>query len=86
MLQIALTLAFMLLIFGALSIGVLMGRKPISGSCGGLNALDGSGKCSLCGGTPEDCDRPSGPDLSDQDLSPLGYDAAERKPSTNHKT
>ncbi|MDY6828832.1 MAG: (Na+)-NQR maturation NqrM [Pseudomonadota bacterium] len=86
MLQLALTLTFMLLIFTALSIGVLMGRKPISGSCGGLNALDGNGKCSLCGGTPDDCDRPAGPDLSDQDLSPLGYEVTERKPSIHRKT
>ena len=28
----------MLLIVGAMSIGVLMGRKPIAGSCGGMGA------------------------------------------------
>ena len=30
----------------AMSIGVLNGRKPISGSCGGLN----NGRCELCSG------------------------------------
>lgn len=38
------------LVFGAviaaMSIGVMAGRRPIKGSCGGLN---GSG-CELCGG------------------------------------
>jgi len=30
----------------AMSIGVMNGRKPISGSCGGLNG----GRCELCSG------------------------------------
>ena len=29
----------------AMAVGVMAGRKPISGSCGGLN---GSGGCELC--------------------------------------
>lgn len=31
----------------AMAVGVMAGRKPISGSCGGLN---GSGSCELCSG------------------------------------
>lgn len=40
----------------AMSVGVLNGRKPISGSCGGLNNLGADGVCELCGGRPEACD------------------------------
>ena len=46
---------FMLAIVAAMAIGVVFGRKPISGSCGGLSALDGS-ECEICGGIPAHCD------------------------------
>jgi hypothetical protein len=43
-----LALSFVLILAAilAMSIGVLNGRKPISGSCGGLN----NGRCELCSG------------------------------------
>ncbi|BBI74733.2 hypothetical protein HAALTHF_40980n [Vreelandella aquamarina] len=34
-----LVFGFMALIMGAMAVGVLMGRKPIAGSCGGLNQI-----------------------------------------------
>ena len=34
------------LVIAAMSIGVMAGRKPIKGSCGGLNG----GGCELCSG------------------------------------
>lgn len=40
------TFAVMLSVIGAMAIGVMNGRKPISGSCGGLNG----GGCELCSG------------------------------------
>lgn len=40
---------------GLMSVGVIMGREPIKGSCGGINALE-QGNCSLCGGDPDKCD------------------------------
>ncbi len=33
-----------------MSEGVIMGRKPVQESCGGLNRIDGMGECELCGG------------------------------------
>ena len=41
-----------------MSVGVLMGRKPITGSCGGVGAALGEKdyKCDLCGGDPKKCD------------------------------
>ncbi|MDJ0701163.1 MAG: hypothetical protein QNJ07_15045 [Woeseiaceae bacterium] len=43
---ILLTFAVMLAVIGGMAIGVMNGRAPISGSCGGLNG----GKCELCSG------------------------------------
>jgi len=41
-----LSFAIILAIVAAMSIGVMNGRKAISGSCGGLN----NGRCELCSG------------------------------------
>lgn len=38
--------AVILVVIGAMAIGVMNGRRPISGSCGGLNG----GGCELCSG------------------------------------
>jgi hypothetical protein len=40
------TFATLLAVIAAMAIGVMNGRKPISGSCGGLNG----GGCELCSG------------------------------------
>ena len=40
------TFLVMLSVIAAMAIGVMNGRKPISGSCGGLNG----GGCELCSG------------------------------------
>ena len=47
---------FMLTVVGAMAIGVLMGRAPISGSCGGMKALGMDMECEICGGNPALCD------------------------------
>lgn len=39
-----------------MSVGVIMGRKPVQGSCGGLNRIQGLGPCELCGGDKNKCD------------------------------
>lgn len=43
-----------LLILAAMSIGVIMGRGAIKGSCGGIQNEDGF--CQTCGKKPETCD------------------------------
>ena len=43
-----------------MSIGVIMGRKPISGSCGGMKALGMEMECEICGGNPSLCDEDGG--------------------------
>ncbi len=41
------SLAILLIVIIAMGVGVLFGRRPISGSCGGLNKAGG---CALCSG------------------------------------
>lgn len=56
MATIVLTLFAVGVIIAAMAIGVIMGRKPLSGSCGGLAAIGIDGKCDICGGNPAKCD------------------------------
>ena len=51
-----LAFVFMLLMTSAMAIGVIMGRKPISGSCGGMKALGMDVECEICGGNPALCE------------------------------
>jgi len=46
----------LVLVITMMSVGVLMGRKPVQGSCGGLNKIDGMGDCEICGGDRKRCD------------------------------
>ncbi|XKE44016.1 (Na+)-NQR maturation NqrM [Halomonas organivorans] len=80
-------LAFMLLIVAAMAVGVILGRKPIEGSCGGLNKLGLKQGCEVCGGKDEVCEEESrkrqgqGSARRRSDESrgaDLGYDATKR--------
>ena len=44
------------LVIAGMAIGVIMGRTPIKGSCGGMGALGIDTACDLCGGDPERCE------------------------------
>lgn len=46
----------MLLVVSLMAIGVIMGRKPIAGSCGGIANLGIEKECSICGGSREKCE------------------------------
>lgn len=50
------TLGIMGLFFVFMSVGLLMGGKPIKGSCGGLANVDGLETCELCDGSPQKCE------------------------------
>ncbi|HSH48118.1 MAG TPA: (Na+)-NQR maturation NqrM [Halomonas sp.] len=77
-------LAFMLVIMAAMAVGVIMGRRPIAGSCGGLNRLGLKEGCEVCGGRDEICEeenrkRGSARRRSDENRGlDLGYDATRR--------
>ena len=51
--EIILGIIILSLAIMAMSIGVIFNRKPLSGSCGGLNQ---SGECFICGGDTNKCD------------------------------
>ena len=53
MMEILLGIIILSLAIIAMSIGVIFNRKPLSGSCGGLNP---NGECSICGGNTNKCD------------------------------
>ncbi len=57
MTEFVLTFFFLIAIVAAMAIGVMRGRPPISGSCGGLNKLGVDGACEICGGNPARCDQ-----------------------------
>lgn len=63
----------MLAVVGLMAVGVMFGRRPIAGSCGGLKNLGIDGECEICGGDPARC-KPSG----DTDLA---FEATARKRS-----
>jgi len=44
------------LVIAAMAVGVIAGRPPIKGSCGGMGALGIDTACDLCGGDPQRCD------------------------------
>lgn len=66
----------MLLVVLGMAVGVLMGRKPIAGSCGGIAALGIEKECSICGGSREKCEEVN----RGQDVvkTKLAYDATKR--------
>lgn len=70
-------LAFMLLVVGAMAVGVMFGRKPIAGSCGGLAAVGIEGKCEICGGDPQLCDAETD-DVTTTERTGEFYDATKR--------
>ena len=44
------------LVIAGMAIGVIMGREPIKGSCGGMGALGVDTTCDICGGDPQRCE------------------------------
>ncbi|MGY4876394.1 (Na+)-NQR maturation NqrM [Vreelandella aquamarina] len=81
-----LALGFMLLVMGAMAVGVILGRKPIAGSCGGLNQIGMKNGCDICGGKDDVCEEEnrkrrgvSERRTSDESRgADLGYDATRR--------
>lgn len=44
------------LVIAGMAVGVILGRQPIKGSCGGMGALGIDTSCDLCGGNPQRCE------------------------------
>jgi hypothetical protein len=56
--MVLVTLLVMLLVVAGMAIGVMFGRKPLTGSCGGVGkALDEEDYvCDICGGDESKCE------------------------------
>lgn len=57
MMQLLLTFAAIASVILLMSVGVLFGRKPVQGSCGGMNTIDGLSECEICGGDTIKCEQ-----------------------------
>lgn len=75
MTTVFLSFALLMCVIIAMSVGVLLGRKPIKGSCGGMSALGMKTSCDICGGKPSSCDREKTASTVTNDL---GYDASAK--------
>ena len=66
----------MLLVVLGMAVGVIFGRKPIAGSCGGIAALGIEKECSICGGNRQKCEEVN----REKDVvkTNLAYDATKR--------
>ncbi|MDC0000339.1 (Na+)-NQR maturation NqrM [Porticoccaceae bacterium] len=82
MTEILLSILMFCVLIAAMAIGVLMGGKPIAGSCGGVGAALGEANynCDICGGDPNKCD-----EQTQSDSSSLGYNAVETPPADTNK-
>ena len=69
----------MLALVAAMAVGVMFGRQPIAGSCGGMKALGMEMECEVCGGDPQMCEK--SPFLKSQaaeSVQPSADDLAQR--------
>ena len=50
------TVLVLCVVMAAMAVGVINGRAPIKGYCGGMGALGMDTACDICGGDPQRCD------------------------------
>ncbi len=77
-LTLVLTIIIIGLLIAGMSIGVILQKKPIKGTCGGLNALGMDTDCEICGGDRSKCDEENDySDVDKKELDELVYDATK---------
>ncbi|HEY9120715.1 MAG TPA: (Na+)-NQR maturation NqrM [Marinobacter sp.] len=75
-----LVLTIVVLLVAGMSVGVIFGRKPISGTCGGIGALGISKSCDICGGNTQKCEEENERLASEgKSAEALTYDASNNK-------
>jgi len=71
-----LTFVGLLIIVAGMAVGVLMGGKPIAGSCGGMTALGMDVACDVCKGDPEVCETEQQKAIKEDKMAEeISYDA-----------
>lgn len=74
-----LVLLIVSVLVAAMSVGVIFGRKPISGTCGGIGALGISQSCDICGGNTQICEEENERVASEGNAAnSLSYDATKK--------
>ncbi len=68
----------------AMSIGVILGRKPITGTCGGLGAAGITGPCEICGGNTSKCEEENGKGADGNPDNNLAYNAMDEDGDRNY--
>jgi hypothetical protein len=68
-------LLLMLLVVAGMAVGVMFGRKPLAGSCGGVGKALGEQEyvCDICGGDESKCEEKQ--DAIRNSTDSLAYDA-----------
>ena len=56
----------MVILVTMMAVGVIWGREPIKGSCGGMKALGLEMECEICGGDVDKCDTASAADTPEE--------------------
>jgi hypothetical protein len=78
MTQFLLAVLVLGVIMAGMAIGVIFGRKPIAGSCGGLASLGLKESCEVCGGNDDACREENERQARAAEGSDLAYDATRK--------
>ena len=80
-----LTLLIFVLLIAGMAVGVIFGRKPIAGSCGGMAALKMDVACDICKGDPEICETEQEKSAlaSSTSTTDMDYDASQQSTTKN---
>ncbi|WP_084646174.1 (Na+)-NQR maturation NqrM [Marinimicrobium agarilyticum] len=81
--MVLVSLLVMLLVVVGMSVGVLFGRQPLKGSCGGVGAALGEKDyvCDLCGNDEQKCKEINEGQQTGLPADDLAYDASEKSAS-----
>ncbi|TXS92993.1 (Na+)-NQR maturation NqrM [Parahaliea maris] len=66
-------------VIAAMAVGVMAGRAPIKGSCGGIGATGIDQSCTICGGDPQRCEEETRGGEASEPPRPQFYDASEKR-------
>lgn len=74
----------MLLVVAGMAVGVMAGRKPIAGSCGGIANLGLDKVCGICGNDFTKCENqnPDGPGANAKPLNSTEISRPNTRPNT----
>ena len=75
MIELVFAFVFMALIILAMSVGVIISKKPIKGTCGGIAALGMDQSCDICGGDTNKCDEENSSQVGSKELA---YEASSK--------